>query len=66
MASPGFAAIKSPSARGLELILPVQGQKVKGIGPSAFEVLVRSREKEPAGSANRTFIAARFGHDVDT
>ena len=66
MASPGFAAIKIPSASRLGLILPVLGQKVKGIGPSALEELIGSREKEPTGSTDRTAIAARFRHDVDT
>ena len=65
MASPRFVTIKSTSAGRLELILPVWGQKVKGIGPGAFEVLVRSREKEPARSTDRTAITARFRHDVD-
>ena len=65
MASPGFAAIKIPSASRLGLILPVSGQKVKGIGPSALEELLRSREKEPAGPTDRTAIATSFGHDVD-
>ena len=66
MTSPGFRAIKSPSASGLVLILPVVGQKVKCIGPGAFEVGVRRRQHKPAGSADRTAIAAGFRHDVDT
>ena len=65
MARPGFVAAKSASASRLVLILPVKGQKVKGIGPSPFEVLIGSREEEPAGSTDRTAIAASFGHDVD-
>ena len=66
MASPGFAAVKSTSASGLLLILPVQGQKVKGIGPGPLEVLIGSREEEPAGPTDRRAIAASFGHDLDT
>ena len=66
MASPRFAAVKSPSASRLELILPVRGQKVKGIGPSPLEVLLRSREQEPARTTDRTTIATCFGHDLDT
>jgi len=65
MASPGFAAIKSTSASRLMLILPVRGQKVKGIGPSSLEVLLRSREQEPAGSADRAVIPTCLGHDLD-
>ena len=66
MASPGFKAIKSTTASRLVLILPVKGQKVKGIGPSLFEVLLRSREKKPAGTTDRTAITARLGHNLDT
>ena len=66
MASPWFVAIKSPSAGRLVLILPVWGQKVKGIGPSSLEVLIGSREQEPARTTNRTAITASFRHDVDT
>ena len=66
MASPGFATVKSPSASRFLLILPVKGQKVKGISPSPFEIGVRSKEKEPAGTTNRTAITASFRHDLDT
>ena len=66
MARPRFVAVKSTSASGLVLILPVWGEKVKGIGPSPLEVGVGSREQEPAGPTDRTAIAASFGHDVDT
>ncbi len=65
MASPGFTAVKSTSAVRLELILPVVGQKVKGIGPSPLEVGLRSREEKPARSTDRAAIAACLGHDVD-
>ena len=66
MASPGFAAIKSTSARELELILPVKGQKVESISPGPLEVLLRSREEEPTGTTDRTAIAAGFRHEVYT
>ena len=66
MASTWLTVIKSPSTSGLGLILPVKGQKVKGISPSALEVLIGSREQEPAGSANRTAIATGLGHDLNT
>ena len=65
MAGPGFVAVKSASASGCPLILPVCGQKVKGIGPSPLEVLIRSREKEPTRTADRTAVATRFRHDVN-
>jgi len=58
--------VKSPSASRSVLILPVRGQKVKGIGPSALEELIGSREEEPAGSTDRTAVAASFRHDLDT
>ena len=66
MTSPRFAKVKCPLASRFLLILPVGRQKVKGISPSALEVGVRSGEQEPAGSPNRTAIAACFGHDADT
>jgi len=65
MARPGFGAVESASAIRSGLILPVRGKKVKGIGPSALEELIRSREEEPAGTADRTAIAASFRHDAD-
>jgi len=64
MASPRFSAIKSPSASGLVLILPVKGQKVKGISPSPLQILLGSREKKPAGTTN-TAITARLEHNLD-
>ncbi len=60
MAGPGFVAVKSPSASGCPLILPVWGQKVKGIGPDAFEIGVRSKEEEPAVPTDRTVVTARL------
>ena len=66
MTSPGFVAVESPSASRLVLILPVKRQKVKGIGPGPFEIALGSREEEPAGTTNRTAIAARFRHNLDT
>jgi hypothetical protein len=65
MASAWLTVIKSPSASRLGLILPVWGQKVKGVSPSALEVLIGSREQEPARTTDRTAIATCFGHDVD-
>ena len=47
MASPGFGTMKSASASGWLLILPVKGQKVKGVSPSPLEILTESREEEP-------------------
>ena len=66
MTSPRFIPVKRSSASKLVLILPVQRQKVKGISPSPLEVLIRSREEEPAGPTDRTAIAAGFRHDFDT
>ena len=66
MTSPRLAAVESPSASEFLLILPVQGQKVKGIGPSPLEVLIRSREQEPAGPTDRAVVIHRLGRDLDT
>ena len=65
MARPRFIAIKSTSASRLVLILPVQGQKVKAIGPTPLEILLRSREEEPARTTNRTAITARLRHNLN-
>ena len=65
MTSPRFVAVTSSSASRWLLIVPVGGQKVKGVSPSAFKVGVRSREKEPAGTSDRTAITAGFRHDLD-
>ena len=48
------------------LILPVRGQKVKGVSPSALEVLIGSREEEPTRTADRTAITTGLRHEVDT
>ena len=65
MAGPGFISVESESIGRLVLFLPVEGQKVKGIGPGSLEANLRSREQEPAGTTDRTAITARLGHDVD-
>ena len=65
MTNTRLAAVKSTSASRLVLILPMKGQKVKGIGPSALEVLIRSREEKPAGTTDRPVVAARLGHDLN-
>ena len=66
MAGSRFIAVKRALSRRFVLIVPVWGQKVKGIGPGPFEELVRSREKEPAGPTDRAIVAAGFRHEVDT
>ena len=48
------------------MLLPIEWQKVKGIGPSALEEGVRDREQEPARASDRPAIATSLGHDVDT
>ena len=65
MTRPGFVAVKSSSASRWLLIVPVKGQKVKGVSPSPFEIGVRSREEEPAGTTDRTAITDRLGHNLD-
>ena len=58
--------VKGASTSRLELVLPVWGQKVKGIGSSPLEVLIGSREQEPTRSTNRAAIATCLRHDLDT
>ena len=48
------------------MLLPIEGQKVEGIGPSALEEGVRNREQEPARTTDGSAIATSFGHDIDT
>ena len=57
--------VKGASTDRLVLILPVKGQKVKGIGPSPLEVLIGNGEQEPTGTADRTAITDRLGHNLD-
>ena len=45
------------------MLLPIEGQKVEGIGPGPLEEGVRDREQEPAGPSNRATIATSFVHD---
>ena len=51
---------------GILMLLPIEGQKVEGIGPSPFEEGVRDREQEPTGASNRAAIATSLGHDFNT
>ena len=70
MASSWFATIKSTSASRSVLILPVDGQKVKGIGPSPLEVLLRSRgpldsgkiSNNPAGASTTMLMIPDVDH----
>ena len=48
------------------MLLPIEGQKVEGIGPSPLEEGIRDREKEPAGASDWAAITTSFGHDIDT
>ena len=48
------------------MLLPIEGQKVKGIGPSTLEEGVRDREQEPTRPSDGPAITTSFGHDVNT
>ena len=48
------------------MLLPIEGQKVEGIGPSPLEEGVRDREQEPTRTSNRATITTSFGHDFNT
>ena len=48
------------------ILLPIEAQKVEGIGPSPLEEGVRDREEEPARTTNRATITTSFGHDFNT
>jgi len=72
----GIISLKMGSARAIMTgntsvsgslsIFPRPDQEGKGIGPSAFEVLIRNRKQEPTRTTNGTAIATSFGHDLDT
>ena len=51
---------------GILMLLPIEGQKVEGIGPSPLEEGIRDREKEPAGPPDWAAITTSFGHDLNT
>ena len=51
---------------GILMLLPIEGQKVEGIGPSPLEEGVRDRKEEPTGTTNGVTIATSFGHDFNT
>jgi len=62
-----FLRLERTRMRGGSLmLLPIERQKVKGIGPSALEEKVRDREQEPTGASDGPAIATSFGHDIDT
>ena len=70
MAGPGFVAVKSASASGCPLILPVDRQKVKGISPSPLEALLRSKlsldsgkiSNNPAGASTAMLMIPDVDH----
>ena len=51
---------------GILMLLPIERQKVEGIGPSALEEGIRDREQEPTGTPNRAAITTSLGHDLNT
>ena len=51
---------------GILMMLPIEGQKVEGIGPSPLEEGVRDREQEPARTSNGAAIATSRRHDFNT
>ena len=48
------------------MLLPIEGQKVEGIGPSPLEEGIGDREEEPTRTTNRAAITTSFGHDFNT
>ena len=51
---------------GILMLLPIERQKVEGVGPGPLEEGIGDREQEPAGASNRAAIATSFGHDLNT
>ena len=48
------------------MLLPIERQKVEGIGPGPLEEGVRNGEQEPAGTTNGAAITTSFRHDLNT
>ena len=48
------------------MLLPIEGQKVEGIGPGPLEEGIRDREQEPTRTSNRAAIATSLRHDFIT
>ena len=48
------------------MMLPIEGQKVEGIGPSPLEEGIRDREQEPAGASDGSAITTSLRHDLNT
>ena len=48
------------------ILLPIEEQKVEGIGPSPLEEGVSDREQEPTGASKGEAITTSFGHDLNT
>ena len=51
---------------GILMMLPIERQKVEGIGPSPLEEGVRDREQEPTRTTNRATITTSWRHDLNT
>ena len=51
---------------GILMLLPIERQKVEGIGPGPLEEGVRNGEQEPAGTTNGAAITTSFRHDLNT
>ena len=51
---------------GILMMLPIEGQKVEGIGPSPLEEGIRDREQEPAGASDGSAITTSLRHDLNT
>ena len=50
---------------GILMLLPIEGQKVEGIGPSPLEEGIRDREQEPTRPSNGAAIATSLRHDFN-
>ena len=47
------------------ILLPIEEQKVEGIGPSPLEEGVSDRDQEPTGLPNGAAITTSFGYDLN-
>ena len=45
------------------MLLPIEGQKIEGVGSGPLEEEIRDREEEPTGPSNGVAIATSFRHE---
>ena len=47
------------------MLLPIEGQKIEGVGPDLLEEVIRDREQESARTPNGAVIPTSLEHDLN-